>query len=574
MNTMKKNRCRHFLLHSALLLGGVVCAGTKLAHAGVIQGTGPGSSAIIPSSATQLGATDAVGFQMAESGPGHVLVVPYFTAQGGQMSVLHLVNTDAVNGKAVKVRYRGAGNADTLLDFVVLLSPGDVWTGAVNAGGDGRAQITTNDNSCTTPRLTKSQPQPFFTARLNPQWTLAEQVNNTREGYIEAIVMADIPSNLVYGTSGQANSPLYTAIKHIAGVAPCTSSVLDAALLNDTSSEAEAASRGWATPSGGLMGSWYIIDVPGSTTFSGSATAFTAVNSAGQSARGNYVLFPQSDEAVAQPERFTADPLLVSAGLAGRSKTVDGVLSDLTTAPALQAQFSDLPDLSTPYYFPASAANARRTAGDLTQTLAVKSVKNQYALDPSISAKTDWVLSMPTMRYSVAYDYAATGSTSRLVYSLVSPRDSTEQYFSNGNVFPSSSDSRAWIALATYDSASGVSIAGGEEGTRYFDREGTRSTRGGFFPGTPSWSSSPWPGMVSVIALGDGRNSTLSASVSRKTVSTGFFTNGWYAVDTPVPNTNLGLPILGASFIKLTNPAAQPGVSGNYGITWPHGYTR
>jgi hypothetical protein len=536
--------------HRVFVLSAIAACG--LATAGVIPGTGTAPSA------NQLGTTDAVKFTVAESGPGHALVVPYFTAQNGQMSVLHLVNTDLNNGKAVKLRYRGAGNADTLLDFVVLLSPGDVWTGAVNAGSDGKAQITA-DKSCTSPSI-PSQGQPFSTWRLNPNWTPAVQANNTREGYIEAIVMADIPSTAAYGAGNSTRSSLYTAIRHINGVAPCTQSVIDAAMLTDTSDEAVAASRGFATPTGGLMGTWYIIDVPGSTTFSGSATAFTAVNSSGQSARGNYVLFPQSDEAVAQPERFTADPLLVAAGLAGRSKTVDGVLSHLTTAPVLQAQFSDLPDLSTPYYLAPSALNARRTAGDLTQTLAVKSVKNQYATEPWISAKTDWVFSMPTMRYSVAYDYAATGTTRRTVYSLISPRDSSAQYFSNSNV--SNNESQLWTKQF--------------RNLRFvFNREGLGIERLGVQCASLCLPPLLWSaGMVSVMSLDAGFGSALRASVTSRTSSVYNSFSGWINISTEDPDTQLGLPLLGASFIKLTNPAAQPGVSGNYGITWPHGYTR
>lgn len=42
--------------------------------------------------------------QVAESGAGHILLVPYYSAQEGNLSVFHLTNTDTINGKAVKVR--------------------------------------------------------------------------------------------------------------------------------------------------------------------------------------------------------------------------------------------------------------------------------------------------------------------------------------------------------------------------------------------------------------------------------------------------------------------------------------
>ncbi len=557
---MNKNRCHHFLLHTAMLLGGVFFAGANLAHAGVIQGTGTATLVSIPS-ATQLGATDAVGFQMAESGTGHMLVVPYFTAQAGQMSVLHLVNTDTVNGKAVKLRYRGAGNGDTLLDFTILLSPVDVWTGAVLVGNDGRAHIITADTSCTYPRIQPNQLQPFSTARLNPQWSAAELANNTREGYVEAIVMADIPAYLRYGAGGNNQSALYTAISPVAGVPTCAPSALDAALLTDTSVESVAASRGFATPTGTLMGSWYIIDVPGTTTFYGTATAFTAINSSGRPARGNYVLFPQSSEAVAQPERFTTDPLLVSAGLAGRTMTAQGTLGSLTQAAVVQARFSDLPDLSTPYYLPASVQSARRTAGDLTQILAAKSVRNQYALDPSISAKSDWVLSMPTKRYSLAYDYSASASGAlRTVYSPVFSPSSARPYFHDSSQLVDVSRGQLLNTL-------------GSGATSTFDRSGTGNSSGVYLTGVPP-PSLRLPGAVAVVSLGSaGAASALGSSLTTQRLDEGLFTHGWLFMNVTGVN-ELGLPLLGASFIKLTNPAAQPGVSGNYGITWPHSYIR
>jgi len=46
---------------------------------------------------------------------GDILLVPYFSAQGANATLLSIVNTDTVNGKAVKVRFRGAANSDDLL---------------------------------------------------------------------------------------------------------------------------------------------------------------------------------------------------------------------------------------------------------------------------------------------------------------------------------------------------------------------------------------------------------------------------------------------------------------------------
>ena len=75
-------------------------------------------------------------------------------------------------------------------------------------------------------------------------------------------------------------------------------------------------------------------------------------------------------------------------------------------------------------------------------------------------------------------------------------------------------------------------------------------------------------GETSVLAFKSTGNSVLAANVARTTITTGTYTNGWGVVD--VTNSGFGLPLLGASFIKLSNPQVAAGLSGTYGITWPH----
>lgn len=106
--------------------------------------------------------------QVNESGTGHMLLVPYYTAQNGNMSVFHVVNTDTVNGKALKVRFRGASNSDDVLDFQVFMSPGDVWTAAVTQGSDGVANLVTADGTCTLPAIAKGVAVPFVQDQSHP----------------------------------------------------------------------------------------------------------------------------------------------------------------------------------------------------------------------------------------------------------------------------------------------------------------------------------------------------------------------------------------------------------------------
>lgn len=504
---MKKNV---LALSIATMIGGLGFAG--IASADVVRMT--------TSTATDL--------SLAEGGVGHALIVPYFNAQNGNMTVLHVVNTDTTNGKAVKVRFRGAANSDDILDFQVFMSPGDVWTAAVSAGADGTAQLVTADNTCTLPKLTANVPQPFIKGRLNPALAAEALAEQTREGYVEIFNMADIPFN-------SAKESLYQAIKHVNGTAPCTPAALDATLKN-ISSETDVLAAGFKAPTGTLAGDWYIQNVAQTTTFSGAATAVVAT-AAGVSAPSNFVHFPQMDAAATTVAGNTADPLFLVGGVAAANY--------------------DLPDLSTPFVTAPGAGAAIAQASLLTQALAVKSVSNQFANDAGIFAKTDWVFSMPTRRYSVAMNYtklnAATTTAAKLASREFTPLD-----------FP-------WF-VAGNTTVDGQLICVNADKQTFWDREENSKASGAVFsPDTVKVTR--FCGETSVMSFGVAKadTSVLGASVAREAVFPGYV-NGWGLVNTN--NGGNGLPILGASFIKLSNANATPGMSGTYGITWPHRFTK
>ena len=114
------------------------------------------------------GATAGSDLFLNGDGVGHILMVPYFTAQADNSTLINLVNTDTINGKAVKVRFRGAGNSDDIYDFQVFMSPGDVWSASISKGADGRAKFTTTDATCSKPSASVLNNTSFVTARLDP----------------------------------------------------------------------------------------------------------------------------------------------------------------------------------------------------------------------------------------------------------------------------------------------------------------------------------------------------------------------------------------------------------------------
>src|SRR5688500_4965089 len=129
-------------------------------------------------------------------GLGQVLIYPYYTVNGGNNTLISVVNTtDEV--KAVKVRFLESLNSREVLDFNLYLSPFDVWTAAVTqAAAGGPARIVTTDRSCTVPAI----PAPGENFR-NFAYTGSFQddgvdtLDRTRDGHIEMIEMGVVVNN-------------------------------------------------------------------------------------------------------------------------------------------------------------------------------------------------------------------------------------------------------------------------------------------------------------------------------------------------------------------------------------------
>lgn len=516
--------------------------------------------------------------KVAESGAGHILLVPYYSAQEGNLSVFHLTNTDTINGKAVKVRFRGASNSDDVLDFQVFLSPGDVWTGIVSKNPEtGLANLVTADTTCTVPAIPSIADggQDFITNRLTRNvWTDADKAKQTLEGYVEILAMADIPSNDGKGLKGpNGKNGLFNTIKHVSGKAECNTDVLwattDLRRIAPATPGVTPVATGWTGPNtgtgtgtdsyfltvnggtqnadadlvpttGGLTGQWYIMNLEQNTTFSGVMTAITAGTAV------NNVFSPQLEEAAtaAAGGLATADPL-VAAG-------------------KLTAQMYDVPDLSTAYEIttgnPSLAADAAKQAKELTDTILRTAVINQYATDVELDAKTDWVFSMPTRRYTIAADYSEVDAKAA-AYRLVNDGTDTPLTVA-GNLFSTKANS------SVNDKGQICAESGA---TTFWDREETTVTdpkKGPVFSPSTVAAAAKYTmcGEVGVLAFQDGV-SALGADLTVQRVKAPYV-NGWGVV----PFGAAGVPVLGASFMKLTNLKVGNGIVANYGVTWNHTY--
>ena len=504
-------------------------------------------------------------------GIGHILLVPYFTSQAANSTLINIVNTDTVNAKAVKVRFRGAANSDDIFDFQVFLSPADVWAASISRGADGRSILTTADSSCTKPNKATLNSTPFVTARLDSALTGDALAAQTREGYVEILNMADITP-----TVGGVTNSLFTAVKHVAnGVPPCDTAAAFTA-LDVTTDKATAAwnTAGLQAPTTGLMANWTIINTVGASSWSGTADTVEARDTiTNLPVAGNMVYWPQTSTPVVAltANSYTADPLIRTDG-----QTPAGGATTAASAPAFSAGFYDFPDLSTPYTAAAGVPGAfapLRQALSQTQAIAAVSVTNEYLTTTTIAATTDWTFSMPTRRYSVAMNYAAltAGTEGRRFSELVddgATNTLTTGFFTAGNTVVSNRQ---------------ICVTGITQ--IVYDREENSPTSSVGVVVSPSSPGVPtsFCGEASVLSFNNGAPTAAGTGSLRATVATKDITvpyaDGWMAMTTPaasgvagvVPGggaavTPRGLPLLGQAFVR-----AVGGTGGQtFGASWGH----
>ncbi|MDS4030828.1 MAG: hypothetical protein RKO66_12250 [Candidatus Contendobacter sp.] len=149
---------------------------------------------------------------VAPGGLGQAMVYPYMTANSGWQTFLHVINTSATT-VAAKVRFRAAKDSVDVYDFIVVLSPYDVWTGVVEQGAGGLYGFRPTDNTCTVPYFGKDKFTPFIV--------------QTSEVYAEVIMMG-VSTATSTGTVG-ANA------KHNTSGVPANCSAVESAFSNSAS---------------------------------------------------------------------------------------------------------------------------------------------------------------------------------------------------------------------------------------------------------------------------------------------------------------------------------------------------
>jgi len=480
---------------------------------------------------------------------GNELIVPYYSAQGATHTNIDIVNTDQSNGKAVKVRFRGATNSDDVLDFTVLMSPGDVWNADIFQGANGMAHVKTQDRTCTLP----SGPidTSFIGSRFPGYMSQGQTAANTLEGYVEILNMADIPPKTMTAAPGSNANALFNAIKHANGTPACAAiwpaganagiDALDALLDTETSGSGLDLLNdyGLDAPTGGLTGGWALIN---QTNFAAFSANDTAVRATGFS---KVAISPQIQGPAAGVGAVgvTADPLLTG---------------NANILPVAALQWYDIPDLSTPMLSNVTTPTAQ--ADVLAAALGKTAFNDEYINDANgpTPMSTDLVFSQPTRRYFAAVDYASSAAAARIIYndndtSGTGAQAALPYAGTNANALAGIG---AGILTLSPQAYGPVACLLGIVAKSYDQEETTASTAASFSPGVTN------PELCGEVATMTWGNSPLSAALTN-TQATTSYKSGWINV-TLKPGTGAayGLPALGFSAISATNG------SQGYGITW------
>ncbi|MGH8041691.1 MAG: hypothetical protein ACREPN_06570 [Rudaea sp.] len=317
------------------------------------------TTAVIAGLAGVAGIANMAGaVNLSTDGTGSVLIYPYYTVNGNNVTLLSVVNTTS-EGKAVKVRFLEAYNSREVLDFNLYMSPFDVWTAEVDpVTSTGGASISTGDNSCTVPTISGSVPFVNYAYSGNNSDTGPTDLSRTTEGYVEMIEMGTVNDN----TSGSL-----TAITHVNGVPASCGQVLAAWAITGGSAAywTNNSSIDIGAPDGGLFGSGTIVNVGAGTIEGYNADAvegFYAGASANQhTAPGN--VLPNLASGT-NPTAFTFNT----------TGTGNVTLATTTFSSSIDA---------------------------VSAVFMTDSIYNEYVVDPAYGESTEWVITFPTKRFYV-----------------------------------------------------------------------------------------------------------------------------------------------------------------------------
>ena len=294
-------------------------------------------------------ATTASAVSLDPRGIGQALVYPYYTVNKGQDTLVSIVNSGDA-GKAVEMRFREGYNGRVVLQFVLFLSPHDVWTASLSSiADDGGVLLRTSDTSCTDPAIPAAgvafRSADYDGTGIVPADGGPTSITRTREGFFEFIAVDDIV----------AGSPTDVAIAHTNGDAPACETI-PAAWPSDDG----------VVPTATIYGSAAIVNV------------------------GQGTFFPYNADAIAG---FTSTPLspYVDGPYPHGISFLDANSSDVVVGVAT-AYVPDNQGRPLPLDY-ASGVDA------VSAVFMADRIYNEYIVAASLGANTDWVVTLPTKSF-------------------------------------------------------------------------------------------------------------------------------------------------------------------------------
>lgn len=296
-------------------------------------------------------------------GLGQVLIYPYYTTNGGNFTLLSVVNTSD-NAKAVKVRFLEGQNSREVLDFNLYMSAYDVWT-AVIRDDNGTPTMVTRDSTCTVPYFydpnTGVGSQAFLPFALTDGGST--DISRTAEGHLEMIEMGTM-----FGASADS------ATHDDTGTPPGCDALV--AAWTDPDNTVPGDEGYWLmnpftdmeAPSGGLFGGASVVNVAQGTMYSYDARA---LNGFATSVDANDILHQQPGNVL---------PSLNSG--------------NVSTASVFGQDGNVLYSTGT---------NMNRPVDAVSFVFMHDQIMNEYTTEAAVGANTEWVITFPTKSF---YTYA------------------------------------------------------------------------------------------------------------------------------------------------------------------------
>jgi len=488
--------------------------------------------------ATLSAATAHSAMYLNGDGTGEVLLFPFYDAENGNATNMHIVNTTG-DAKAVKVRFLEYKSSYEVLDFNLYLSEYDHFSFGVimDPNGTGGA-IITSDNSCTVPALgspntpfdgtttenadgsvTRIQPFVNFEFLKKPPVGFVDQdVERTLRGHVEVIEMGVV--NNSDDPDAEDDGRLYKSyLTHDAAGVPGNCDALATAwAVGGWSGATQAGADAMSAPSGGLYGLSYHINVEDAAAW-GIEPAAIADWWDAPGARTDAHAIPGSIR-----------PNLNTTGELGAIIVEAGTSSTLTYDRGVDA---------------------------VSATMMSRTIMNDVQLNAAIGGQTDWVTTFPTKRQYVTDIYAPADP---VLLPFTDPYDGAELQTDG--------------SYEEERSCETVSILS-------WDREEAQRTPGnGFSPRPPGAAALTICDEQNTTAWTNGGDAVSALNVERDLAGLSFgYTEGWsrwsfsdatnYLCDTNGANCLLGLPLQGFAAYKYAN-GSSGGVLMNYGHAADH----